>query len=139
MLARDVRRASRASVGDVPPPASRPPVTSPVAPRGALPVAPVAAGGLVLAFALAQGTGVRWAGGLVLLATAAACLALAVPRTGWARPLVVVAVGLAAFVVSHVAADVLGPWPAVLTAAAVLGATAWWLVDRARPRVVTDR
>lgn len=135
MAARDVRPAARASVGDVPQPVARPSAARPAG----LPVAPVAAGGLVLAFALAQGTGVRWLGGLVLLATAVACLALAVPATGWARPLGVVAVGLVAFVASHLAADLLGPWPAVLTAAAVLGATAWWLVDRARPRVVTDR
>jgi len=100
-----------------------------------VPVAPVAAVGLVLGFALAQGTGVRWLGAVVVLAAAAVCLAVAVPRAGWVRPLVVVAVGAAAFVLSHVLADVVGAWPAVLTAAAVLGATAWWLVDRARPRV----
>ncbi|MCC2315080.1 hypothetical protein [Cellulomonas xiejunii] len=104
-----------------------------------LPVALVAAVGLVAAFALAQGTGVRWLGGVILLATVVACLVLAVPRVGWWRPLAVAAVGLVVFVLSHVAADVLGPWPAVLTAAAVLGATGWWLVDRARPRVVADR
>lgn len=103
-----------------------------------VPVAAVAAAGLVAAFALAQGTGVRWLGGLVLLVTAAWCLRVAVPRVGWWRPVVVLVVGLALFVASHVAADVAadvaGPWPAVLTAAAVLGATAWGLVDRARPR-----
>ncbi|MCC2334660.1 hypothetical protein [Cellulomonas wangsupingiae] len=100
-----------------------------------IPVAAVSAVGLVLAFALAQGTGVRWLGGLVLLATAAWCLVVAVPRTGWWRPLGVLAVGVVVFAGSHVATDVVGPWPAVLTAAAVLGATGWWLVDRARPRV----
>ncbi|MBO3095918.1 hypothetical protein [Cellulomonas dongxiuzhuiae] len=105
----------------------------------ALPVAPVAAVGLVLAFALAQGTGVRWLGGVVLLVTAAVCLALAVPRVGWWRPLAVMVVGLVAFVASHALADVLGAWPAVLAAAAVLGATGWWLVDRSRPRVGADR
>ncbi|MBD7917737.1 hypothetical protein H9657_05515 [Cellulomonas sp. Sa3CUA2] len=105
----------------------------------AVPVAPVAAVGLVLAFALAQGTGVRWLGGVVLLVTAAGCLALAVPRVGWWRPVVVVVVGLVAFVASHVLADEIGAWPAVLAAAAVLGATGWWLVDRARPRVAADR
>ncbi|MBO0900901.1 hypothetical protein J1G42_12055 [Cellulomonas sp. zg-ZUI222] len=100
-----------------------------------LPVAPLAAVGLVVAFAVAQGTGVRGLGGAVLLVVAAVCLRLAVPRAGWWRALVVVAVGLGVFVASHVATDVLGPWPAVLTAAVVLGATAWGLVDRARPRV----
>lgn len=115
--ARDVRRA--ASVGRV----------------LRLPVAPVAAAGLVVAFALAQGTGVRWLGAVVLLATAAVCLVLAVPRVGWWRPLVVLAVGVVVFAASHPAADLVGTWPAVLTAAAALAATGWWLVDRARPRV----
>lgn len=100
-----------------------------------LPVAPFAAAGLVAGFALAQGTGVRWVGAVVVLGVAAACLVLAVPRAGWWRALVVVAVGAVVFVLSHVLADPLGAWPAVLVAAAVLGATAWWLVDRARPRV----
>lgn len=100
-----------------------------------IPVAAVSAVGLVLAFALAQGTGARWLGGVVLLATAVWCLVLAVPRVGWWRPLVVLAVGVVVFAVSHVVTDAVGPWVAVLAAAAVLGATAWWLVDRARPRV----
>ena len=99
-----------------------------------VPVAAVAAVGLVVAFALAQGTGVRPLGVVVLLVTVASCLALAVPRAGWARPLLVVPVGAAAFVASHLAAPAVGAWPAVLGAAAVLGATAWGLVDRVRPR-----
>lgn len=103
-----------------------------------VPVSPVAAAGLVLAFVLAQGTGVRWLGAVVLLVTAAVCLVLAVPRAGWGRPLVVLAVGVAVFAASHPAADLVGTWPAVLTAAAVLGATGWWLVDRARPRLVAS-
>ena len=99
-----------------------------------VPVAAVAAAGLVVAFALAQGTGVRVLGGVVVLATVALCLVLAVPRAGWLRSLLVVPVGAAAFVASHLAAPDVGAWPAVLGAAGVLGATAWWLVDRARPR-----
>lgn len=102
------------------------------------PVAAVSAAGLVLAFVLAQGTGVRWLGGLVLLAAAGWCLAVAVPRVGWWRPVAVLAVGLVLVVASHVVAGAVGTWPAVLTAAAVLGATGWALVDRARPRVGAD-
>ena len=93
-----------------------------------IPVAAVAAVGLVVAFVVAQGSGVRVLGALVLLGTVAACLALAVPRAGWVRSLLVVPVGAAAFVASHLVAPAVGAW------AAVLGATAWWLVDRARPR-----
>ncbi|GIG32886.1 hypothetical protein Col01nite_20450 [Cellulomonas oligotrophica] len=95
----------------------------------------VAAAGLVLGFAAAQVTGLRWLGGAVLLAAGAWCVVRAWPRVGPARTVLVVAVALVAFVASHLAADVVGPWASVLTAAAVLGATTWWVVDRARPRV----
>ncbi|QGQ19799.1 hypothetical protein GC089_11955 [Cellulomonas sp. JZ18] len=99
-----------------------------------LPVWPVAAATLVLGFALAQGTGVRALGGAVLLGGGAWCAWRAVGRAGAVAAVVVLVVALAAFVLAHVAADVLGPWPSVLLAAAVLGATTWSLVDRARPR-----
>ncbi len=124
MRARDVRRTCAATVCRM------------TRPRPVVPVAVVSAAGLVAAFALAQGTGVRWLGGVVLLLTAVWCLLVAVPRAGWVRALAVVAVAGAVFVASHVVAGAVGAWPAVLGAAAVLGATAWWLVDRARPRVV---
>ncbi|WP_309135639.1 hypothetical protein [Cellulomonas sp.] len=106
-----------------------------------LPVWLVAAATLVLGFALAQGTGVRALGGAVLLAGGAWCAWRAVRAAGRVPAVVVLLVAVAAFVLSHVAADVLGPWPSVLLAAAVLAATAWALVDRrgARRPAVTAR
>jgi hypothetical protein len=41
----------------------------------------------------------------------------------------VVLVGAVCFVGAHLLGRVLGPWPAVLLAALVLGAVAWWLAD----------
>lgn len=105
-----------------------------------LPVWPVAAATLVLGFALAQATGVRALGGAVLLAGGAWCAWRAVRAAGVAPAVVVLVVAVAAFVLSHVAADVLGAWPAVLLASAVLAATAWALVDRrAAARAVAPR
>ncbi|MFC8193349.1 hypothetical protein ACFUMH_16970 [Cellulomonas sp. NPDC057328] len=99
-----------------------------------LPVWPVAAATLVLGFALAQGTGVRALGGAVLLAGGAWCAWRAGRRVGWAAAVAVVVVAVVAFVLSHVVADLLGAWPSVLLAAAVLGATTWAVVDRPRTR-----
>lgn len=94
-----------------------------------LPTWPVAFGSFVLGFAVADVTGVRPLGGLVLLAGVLWCL----PRW-WrgASPAVAIALSLAyfaAFVASHGFADVVGAYPSVLLLGAALGAAAWALVD----------
>src|SRR4051812_25750061 len=101
-----------------------------------LPTWPVAAGSLILGFAVAQATGVRPLGGIVPAVALGWCAlrwrALAGP--GVAVALVVLyAVALAA---SHVLAAPLGAWPSVLLVAAVMGAGAWVAAD-ARPRQKT--
>jgi hypothetical protein len=100
---------------------------------------PVASGSLLLGFAVAQATGIRPLGGIVLIAGCAWCALRwlrirpggrgAVPRTA---VLVVVYVG--AFVLSHVIADSLGAWPSVLLAAAVTGLAVYVLADSAGDR-----
>jgi hypothetical protein len=87
----------------------------------------IASVSLVLAFAVAQGTGVRALGGVVLVVGGAWCavrlwLAVGVLRT--------VVVGLAyavAFVVSHPLGNVIGSWVAVFVVAAMVGLLAWAL------------
>ncbi|WP_258726551.1 hypothetical protein [Cellulomonas sp. NS3] len=96
-----------------------------------LPTAVIAAVTLVVGFAVAQGTGVRWLGGVVLAAGLLWCAARSVRRAGPVRTAGAGAVALAAFAGSHVVADVLGPWPSVLLAALVAGVGVWLLVDRA--------
>lgn len=94
-----------------------------------LPTWPVAAGSFVAGFAVAQATGVRPLGGLVLLAGVLWCL----PR--WHRGVGVVgAAGLtvayaAAFAASHVLATAIGAWPSVLLLASAIGAGCRVLVD----------
>ena len=80
----------------------------------------VAALSLVAGFGVAELTGVRALGGLVLLAALACC------AVRWARRSVPLAVALvvlyvAAFVASHLLADALGAWPSVLLVSAVVG------------------
>ncbi len=94
-----------------------------------LPTALIAALTLVVGFAAAQAVS-QPVGGAVLLVGVAWCVLREARRTAAWRLLLVVLVGAAAFAASHALAGTLGPWPSVLLAAAVLGATAWTLVDR---------
>jgi hypothetical protein len=94
-----------------------------------VPTWPVAAGSLVLGFAVAQATGVRPLGGLVLLAAAAWCALRWLRGAGPAVAAGLVAVYAAAFALSHPLAGAVGTWPAVLTVAAATGAAAWRLAD----------
>jgi hypothetical protein len=90
---------------------------------------PVASGSLVAGFAVAQATGVRPLGGVVLAAGAGWC-ALRWRRTvGVARTAALVGVYLAAFVASHLIADTVGTWPAVFIVAAITGLAALLVAD----------
>jgi hypothetical protein len=95
---------------------------------------PVASGSLLLGFAVAQLTGVRALGGIVLVAGCAWC-ALRWLRVGRPRTIALVLIYLAAFVLSHLIAGTLGAWPSVLLVAAVVGAATYGLADSAAPRV----
>ncbi|WP_308169178.1 hypothetical protein [Cellulomonas hominis] len=101
--------------------------------RGPLPSVPtavLAAATLVLGFAVAELTGVRALGGVVLAGGVAWCAARSVRSAGVLRVAAVVALGAVCFVASHVVAGSLGAWPSVVLAAAVLAAGTALLVDR---------
>lgn len=95
----------------------------------ALPTWPVAAGSLLAGFAVAQATGVRPLGGLVLLAGAGWCARRWLAHAGPGRTVALVGAYFAAFAVSHALADTLGAWGSVLTVSAVVGALAYLLAD----------
>ncbi len=85
-----------------------------------LPTAVVAPLSLLLGFGVAQLTGVRALGGVVLVVAVAWCARL------WARRSVATAVALvvlyvASFVASHLLARVIGAWPSVLVVAVLVG------------------
>lgn len=96
--------------------------------------AAVAAGSLVLGFAVAQLSGVRLLGGVVLLAAGVWCarhwFLLAGKRVMWVLGLTYFAV----FVLSHPLGRLIGTWPAVLTVAAVAGTTSYVLTRPASER-----
>ena len=90
----------------------------------------LAGGSLAAGFAVAEVTGVRALGGLVLLAAVAVC------ALGWRRSGVVVATGLVAlylvlFVASHLLAGPLGAWPAVALVSMAMAASSY-SADRRR-------
>ena len=95
-----------------------------------MPTALVAAGSLVAGFAVAQATGVRPLGGIVLAAAAVWCFMRWRRAAGTGVAAGLVLLYAAAFAASHALADVLGTWGAVLTVAAVVGAAVWLLADR---------
>lgn len=102
-----------------------------------LPTWPIAVGALLLGFAVAEITGVRAAGGVVLFLGGLACglrwrLLLGLPRA-----LALVVVFLAGFALSHPLGNAIGSWPAVVVVAAIVGAAAWWGADRAAAVRVT--
>lgn len=91
---------------------------------------PVASGSLVLGFAVAQATGVRPLGGVVLIAGCAWCALRWLRAAGAARTAALVVLYVAGFALSHVIADTLGTWGSVLFVAAVVGLAAYLLADR---------
>jgi hypothetical protein len=89
-------------------------------------VIPLAAAATFLAgFGVAQATGVRALGGLVLVAGGFWCGRMALPIAGPRATVALLAIALALFVLSHPLGDAIGPWPAVaLVAVLVAGAAA---------------
>jgi hypothetical protein len=90
-----------------------------------LPTAPLAAGCLILGFGVALASGSRTLGGVVLLAGGIPCMRAWMVRRGPRVASALTGVALAVFVAAHVLGFVIGAWPAVLLAAATMGAAAW--------------
>lgn len=86
--------------------------------------AALAGGSLVAGFAVAELTGVRVLGGLVLAAAATVCAVAWRRAAGGPVAAGLVALYLVAFVGSHLLARVVGAWPSVLLVAALVGGAA---------------
>lgn len=102
-----------------------------------LPTAAVAAGSLVLGYAVADLTGLRWLGGLVLAVGVALCWQRWRRVVGGGGAVALAGLYVVGFVVVHLITSTLGAWPSVLLVAALVGAACWLLVDRRAP--VTTR
>jgi hypothetical protein len=103
--------------------------------RRDIPTAPVAAASLVAGYLVARESGVRPLGGGVLAAAGGWCAREWTRRRGPRRASALLGVYTAAFAASHPLAKRIGPWPAVFAGAAISGAAAWALCDRAAASV----
>jgi len=98
---------------------------------------PVASGSLVLGFGVAQATGVRPLGGVVLAAGAGWCALRWRRSVGSGRTAALVALYIACFVASHLIADAVGTWGAVFLVAAVVGGAVLLIADIPASRAAT--
>jgi tetrahydromethanopterin S-methyltransferase subunit C len=87
-----------------------------------VPTSALAAAGLIGGFAVATGTGSRPLGGAVMASFGLGAIAVWMRRDGAGTAARLTAVGLGAFVISHLLGLLIGAWPSVL---AVSAATAW--------------
>lgn len=99
-------------------------------PRAAIPI--VAAATFLAGFGVAELTGVRAIGGLVLIAGGAWCARAALPIAGRLATFSLLAIALALFVASHPLGHAIGAWPAVAVTAALAALAAAALTS---PRV----
>lgn len=97
------------------------------------PTWPVAAGSFVLGFAVAQATGVRPLGGLVLLVGLAWCVPAWRRRAGLTVAAALAVAYAVAFAASHGLAGIIGAWPSVLLLGAAIGAGSWAVADAREP------
>jgi hypothetical protein len=107
-------------------------------PRAAVPL--VAAATFLAGFGVAELTGVRAVGGLLLVAGGAWCGRVALSIAGPRRTIALLAIAVVLFVASHPLGEAIGAWPAVGVSAALLAAAATALVGRrSAPRARRER
>jgi hypothetical protein len=107
-----------------------------------VPTAPVAAGSLIVGYAVAAGTGSRPLGGVVLAAGGLWCIQAWTRRHGVRTAATLGGVGLGAFALSHLLGLLIGAWPSVLLAAAGVAVVCWTRADSrlgAAPRALAFR
>src|SRR3954447_13532982 len=93
-----------------------------MAARATLPA--LAAATFLAGFGVAELTGVRALGGLVLLAGGAWCARLALRLAGPVATVALVVIALALFVASHPLGHTIGSWPAVIVSAVAIAVAA---------------
>jgi hypothetical protein len=97
-----------------------------------VPTAPIAAAGLIAGFGVADATGSRPLGGVVLAVFGLTCVAVWARRDGHRTAAWLTATGLLAFALSHLLGLVIGAWPSVIVVSAATAAICWWLSDSRR-------
>ena len=99
------------------------------------PSSALVAAGLVVGFAVAQGTGIRALGGVILVGTGLAAARLWVRRRDWQHAVLLGLVYLAAFVLSHVLTLGFGmpAWLSVGLVTILAGGVTYGVADRPQP------
>ena len=95
-------------------------------------IALIAAASFLGGFGVAELTGVRALGGVVLLAGAVWCAREALPAAGRGPTAAILAGAFVLFVLSHLLGHAIGAWPAVLLSSAVAGLLASVVVRRSK-------
>ncbi len=90
----------------------------------------VVAAGLIVGFGVADVTGVRPLGGLVLIAAALIAAQQWLPLRGPRVTAGLLLLFFAVFVLSHPLGKQIGAWPSVLLVAALAGGVTWLVADR---------
>ena len=132
-MAADELTAPGPGTGAGPGPAPAPTSAARLGRLDRLATAPIAAAGLIAGFGVADVTGSRPLGGVVLAACGLTCIAVWRRRDGARVTAELTATGLAAFVLSHLLGGVIGAWPSVLVVSAVVAGLCWRLSDARRP------
>jgi len=97
-----------------------------------LPTALIAAVTLIAGFAVADATGVRALGGVVLVFGCGWCAIQWLRTRGWPIALTLTLVFLAAFTLSHPLAKSIGAWPSVVIVSAIVALVTYVVADRRR-------
>jgi hypothetical protein len=100
------------------------------------PTAPIAAGTLIVGYAVAASTGSRPLGGVVLLLGGLWCIQAWARRHGRRTAVTLACVGFGAFAISHLLALAIGAWPSVVLVSAAVAVVAWIQAD-SRPLAAT--
>jgi hypothetical protein len=98
-----------------------------------IPTAPIAAGSLIVGYAVVVATGSRTLGGVVLALGGLWCIHAWLQRHGARTATTLGGVGLGLFVASHLLALAIGAWPSVLVVAAIMGVVSWVRADAVLP------
>jgi hypothetical protein len=102
-----------------------------------LPTAPLAAGALIVGYAVASTSGSRSLGGVILLVAGLVCLRVWMLRGGPRTATLLTGIGLGVLIASHLLGLAIGAWPAVLVSAAIMGAATWVYADAPGLRATT--
>jgi hypothetical protein len=115
------------------------PAGSPAAQGRRLVVALVVAGSLALGFAVAQATGIRWLGAVVLVVGGGWAALQLFRAVGPVRTTIVGAAYVIAFAISHPLGHVIGSWASVAVVSVLVGGLAWALGAPRQSRPTASR